>query len=141
MFVSRCLKTRSQTQETIASSSGESDVYGIAKAATMGIGIKSMFKNLGMEVEVQADTDLSVARSISRRRGAGPVRHVEVREWWVQERVLRGELSIIKVRGEDNVADGLTKHVERSKMEMYMEMCGIVRREGRRELCPYFRGA
>ncbi len=56
---------------------------------------------------------------------------------WVQERVRRRVLSIIKVRGEDNVADGLTKHVERSNMERFMEKCGFVRREGRHELCPY----
>ncbi len=31
--------------------------------------------------------------------------------------------SIIKVRGEDNVADGLTKQVEQSKMDIYMEKC------------------
>ena len=47
MFGSRCLKTYSQTQETIAESSGDSEFCGIVKAATMGIGIKSMFKDLG----------------------------------------------------------------------------------------------
>ena len=64
MFDSHCLKTYSQTLETIAVSSGESEFYGIAKAATMGIGIKSMFKDLGLEVEVQVNTDPSTARSI-----------------------------------------------------------------------------
>ncbi len=74
MFGSHCLKTHSQTQETIALSSGESEFYGIAKAATMGIGIKSFFKDLGLEVEIQVNTDSSAARSISSRRGAGRVR-------------------------------------------------------------------
>jgi hypothetical protein len=108
-FGTHCLKTHSQTQETIAVSSGESEFYGIAKAATMGIGIKSSFKDLGLKVEIQVKTDSSTAISISFRRGAGRVRRVEVGELWVQE---RGELSIIKVRGEDNVADGLPKQVE-----------------------------
>ena len=45
---------------------------------------------------------------------------MEVRELWVQERVRTGELPIIKVRGEDNVADGLTTHVDRNKIDMYM---------------------
>ncbi len=62
----------------------------------------------------------------------------EVRgELRAQERARRGELSIIKVCGEDNVADGLTKHVERSKMQMYTEKCGFVRREGGHEFPPY----
>ncbi len=36
----------------------------------------------------------------------------------MEKPVRRGELSIIKVRREDIVADGLTKHVERTNMEM-----------------------
>ncbi len=46
LFGSHCLKTFSQTQETIALSFAESEFYRIVKAATMGIGIKNMFKDL-----------------------------------------------------------------------------------------------
>ncbi len=118
-------------------SSGESEFYGIVKAAKMGIGIKSTFKDLGLEVKIQVNTDSSAARSMPSRRGAGRVRHVEVRELWAQQRVRSGELSIVKVRGEHNVADGVTKHVERSKMEMLMEKCGFALREGQCEFCPH----
>ncbi len=52
MFGSHCLQTYSQTQETIALSFGESEFYGNVKAATIGIGIKSMFKDLGLGVKV-----------------------------------------------------------------------------------------
>ena len=90
----------------------------------MGVGLKSCFGDLGSEIESQTNTDSSAARSISSRRGAGRVPHVRVRELWVQEKVRRGELSIIKVKGEDNVADGLTKHVDRSKLEKYMNESG-----------------
>ena len=44
MFGSYCLKTYSQTQETIASSS---EFYGIVKGATMGIDINSVLKDSG----------------------------------------------------------------------------------------------
>ncbi len=36
-----------------------------------------------------------------------------------------------------DVADGLTKHVERYKMDAYMKACGVVPKSGRHELCPY----
>ncbi len=62
---------------------------------------------------------------------------VEVRKLWVQEKVRRGELSIIKLRGEDNAADGLTENVDRSTLDKYMIECGFIFRDGRRELCPY----
>ena len=136
MFGDHCLKTYSQTQETIALSSGESELYGIVKAATMGLGIKGLMRDLGVEVEIEINTDSSAAKSIASRRGAGRVRHIEVRELWVQDRVSKGELKINKVKGKNNVADGLTKHVDRNKMDYYMEVCGFVRRVGRHPLCP-----
>ena len=45
-------------------------------------------------------------------------------------------IKIVKVKGEENVADGLTKHVGRQKMEQHVEACGMVRRSGRHELSP-----
>ncbi len=42
----------------------------------------------------------------------------------------------MKIQGEENVADGLTKHVDRQKMEQYMESCGMVQRSGMHELSP-----
>ena len=136
MFGSHCIKTYSQTQETIALSSGESEFYGIVKAAAMGLGMKGLMENLGVSVEVQVNTDSSAAKSITARKGAGRVRHIEVRELWVQDRVAKGDLKIVKVRGEDNVADGLTQHVDKQKMEQYMKACGIVRKSRRHELSP-----
>jgi hypothetical protein len=137
MLGSQCLKTYSQTQDTIPLSSGESEFYGIVKAATMGVGIKSLFGDLGSQIEVHVNTDSSTARSISSRRRARRVRRVEVRELWVREKVRRRELSIIKVIGEDNSADGLTKHVDRSRLEKYMSEYGSTLRDGRHELCPH----
>ena len=89
-----------------------------------------------MEVEVQVNTDSSAAKRITARKGAGRVRHIEVRQLWVQDRVAKGELQIAKVKGEDNVADGLTKHVDKPKMEQYLKACGFVKRSGRHELSP-----
>ena len=103
----------------------------------MGLGIKSLFRDLGLEMEVQVNTGSSAARTISSRRGAGRIRRVEARELWAQELARRGEVPTIKVKGEDNVADGMTKHVDRSKLEKYMKECGFAFRDGRHELCPY----
>ena len=138
MFGKHCIKTYSQTQEIVPLSSGESECYLIVKAATLGLGIKGLMADLGLEVGVQGNTDSSAARSIASRRGAGRVRHIEARELWVQDRVAKGDLEIKRVKGEENVADGLTKHVERAKMDYYMKECGFVWRSGRYELCSIF---
>ena len=39
------------------------------------------------------------------------MRQIAVSELWVQERVVKGDIQMIKVKGEDNLADVLTKHV------------------------------
>ena len=98
MFGGHCVKTYSQTQETIALSSGESEFYGIVKAASVGLGMKSLLEDLGVSVKVRVNTDSSAAKSITSRKGAGRVRHIEVRELWVQEKVNRGELTITKMK-------------------------------------------
>ncbi len=92
--------------------------------------------SLDSEVEFQVNADSSTAQSITSRRGAGRVRQIEVQELGEQGRIAKGELEIKKVKGEENVADGLTEHVERVKMDYYMKKFGFVRRGGRFELHP-----
>jgi len=99
--------------------------------------MKSLLEDFGVSVKVKVNTDSSAAKSITSRKGAGRVRHIEVRELWVQEQVTRGELTVTKVKGEDSVADGLTKHVDRAKMKKYMAMCGVRFARGRHELSPH----
>ena len=122
-------------------SSGESEFYWIAKAAAMGLGTKGLMEDSGVGVEAQVNTDSSAAKSITARRGAGRVRRIEVRELWGQDLVAKGELKIVKVKGEENVANGLTKRVDRQKIEQRVEACGMVRRSGRHELSPQCGGS
>ncbi len=80
MLGSHCVKSHSQTQETFALSSEESEIHGIAKVATMGLGMKGLLDDTGIKVKVQVNTDPSAAKSLASRRGAGRVRHIEVLE-------------------------------------------------------------
>ena len=75
-------------------------------------------------------------KSVASRRGAGKIRHLDTRDLWIQGRVARGDIMIEKVRGEDNVADGLTKHVDKQKMDQFLSECGFEKRSGRHELSP-----
>ena len=45
----------------------------------MGLGMKGLMADLGLEVEVRVNADSSAAKSIASRRGAGMVRRIEVR--------------------------------------------------------------
>ncbi len=63
MFGGRCVETYSHTQETRALSLGESELYGIVKGATMGLSMNCLLIDMGANVELQVNTDSSVARS------------------------------------------------------------------------------
>ncbi len=93
----RCVKTYSQTQETTASSSGESELLWDRESCDDGVG--HLLDDLGVEVKAQVKTDSSAAKSIASRRGAGRLRHADVRELRAQDRA-GGEGGIVGREGE-----------------------------------------
>ena len=70
-----------------------------------------MMKDLGVEVTVRVNTDASAARGICMRRGLGKVRHIEVNQLWLQEKIYIGEIVLKKIGTLENIADALTKPV------------------------------
>ena len=71
------------------------------KGATMGIGIKSLLEDMGIDksqVHLKVFTDSSAAKSISSRKGTGNVRHIEVCQLWIQQEVANHRLEIVKVQ-------------------------------------------
>ncbi len=67
--------------------------------------------DLGASAELRIHTDSSAAQGICKRVGLGTQMHIAVNSFWVQERLRNNELSRWKVKGEDNPADLLTKHL------------------------------
>ena len=50
----------------------------------------------------------------------GKVRHIEICQLWLQEKVSNGDIVVEKVDTKENVADALTKHVSREDLEKHM---------------------
>ena len=69
--------------------------------------------------------DASAALSIAQRQGARKIRHINVKSLWLQEKMVQLELSYVKVRGEDNPADGLTKHVRQELAGKYAKTVSL----------------
>ena len=78
-----------------------------------------------MDVGIVVRTDASAAKGIASRRGAGKIRHIEVAQLWVQEKVSNGEIKLIKVSTNENVADALTKHVTGEGIIKHIETAGM----------------
>ena len=109
VFGGVAVKHWSRTQKSRALSVGEAEYYAIVTGCAEGLGLQSLLQDLGWKTKVKMRTDSSTAKAVSSRRGLGKLRHVELTFVWVQEVVRNGRIIIAKVRGEENVADHLTK--------------------------------
>ena len=90
--------------------------------------------DLGVVCTVVLNTDASAAIGIASRRGLGKVRHIEVSQLWLQQRVASGDLRVQEVDGVSNLADALTKHLQKGPLEGHMVSVNLEIREGRHSL-------
>ena len=136
MLNNHVIKAWSVTQTVIALSSGEAEYYGLVRGSSMGLGVISMLEDLGISRRLKVKTDASVAKAISARRGVGKIRHIEVSQLWLQDRVNRGDLEVEKVRGEINRADPFTKYKDWAAINKNNEWLTSEVREDRHKEMP-----
>ena len=136
MLGQHCCKTWSSTQAIIALSSGEAEYYGVVKASSIGLGCQALLKDLGITNSLTVHTDAEAAKGIASRMGLGKTRHIDVHYLWVQERVRNGDIALQKVKGTENPADLLTKHLGSEDMIRYMSKFGMSYRDGRAPVTP-----
>ncbi len=136
MFGSHAVKSWSTTQQVIALSSGEAEYYCMVRGGSMRIGSRAMANELGVSIRVNVKTDASAAKGIASRKGLGKVRHIDVSQLWLQDKVSKGEIVIEKVSTHINIADAMTKHVDSGKLNSHMNSVGLVIVQLRHELMP-----
>ena len=102
------------------------------------MGIRSLAADMGITFEcpIAIKSDASAAIGISSRVGIGKVRHIEVTQLWVQEKVANGEIVIEKVATEDNLADALTKAVDAQIIQKHVLGTGAEILRDRHPLAP-----
>ena len=98
----------SSTQSNIALSSGEAELNAMVKGGTETLGAIGIMNDLGQELSGCVLTDSSAAKGISARDGSGKVKHLEVKQLWIQQAVQDGKLSVTKVPRAENPSDALT---------------------------------
>ena len=112
MLGEHCIKTWSASQGAVALSSAEAEFYGMIEGVTRAKGLLSLARELGFEdlsTVVHLGTDSSAAKSFVRRRGLGRMRHLEIRDLWLQKEVREGKVVVNKILGTENPADLMTK--------------------------------
>ena len=112
MLGKHCIKTWGASQGAYALSSAEAELYAMIEGVTRAKGLKNLALELGfidLCNTTTLGTDSSAARSFVCRRGLGKMRHLEIRDLWLQKEVQDGKLQVIKIPGEENPADLMTK--------------------------------
>ena len=100
----------SSTQTTIALSSGEAELNAMVKAGIETIGAVDLCSDIGLEVAGQVRSDSSAAKGISGRDGCGKLKHLEVKQLWIQQAVNDKKVNVKKVPRAENPSDALTHH-------------------------------
>ena len=118
----------------IAKSSAESELYSVVKGATEGLGLATLCKDLGVEVDIRLNLDATAAKGILERQGIAKVRHIDVNVLWLQQQAAKKLVPLVKVDGTSNCADLLTKHLTAQVQEKHVEMMQLEFRTGRAEI-------
>ena len=100
-----CLKVWTKKQQVVSLSSADSELYAPVKAASEGMGIQSVAKDLGISCGLNLHLDASATMCLVNRRGLGKAKHVDMQNLWIQEASKSGGVVTKKVGTCANPAD------------------------------------
>ena len=136
MWGAHVLKSWSSTQQVIALSSGEAELYALIKAAAQVKGLMSVMMDFGKTLNCTVCTDATAALGMVHRVGLGRTRHVDVQYLWIQHEVQEKSLTVQKVATHDNPADALTKYLAAEVLHRHLERMRCRRSLGRAMVAP-----
>ena len=119
------IETQVASQPVVALSSGEAEFYAIGRGAASAIMIRQFLGQCDIKIEAVIRSDSSAGRAIATRIGSGKLRHLHIRDLWIQERVRARDLRLERVSTEDNTSDLGTKHLDRKRMNKLMSMANL----------------
>ena len=124
MIGGHCIKTWSVTQGAYALSSAEAVFYAMIEAVLKAKGLRNLAVEVGFtgsENIVHIGTDSSAAKSFVGRQGLGKMKHLEIRDLWLQKEVNEGKVVVRKVLGTENPSDLGTKILNAAEITESLE--------------------
>ena len=109
----------SVTQATIALSSAESEFCATGSATARGLQCKVYLSDTERPCELDVYSDSTAGRGMCQRTGVGKVRHMELRFFWIQERLRLKTFRLNKETTEEMTADILTDYCEWPEIEQH----------------------
>ena len=93
----------------------------MGKGALVALGLRSVLKDVNIECSIVFKSDASAAIGIGNRIGSGKVRHIEVTQLWLQDKVTQKVFILEKVSTDDNLADAVAKGVDATAIQAHLE--------------------
>ena len=102
-------------------------MYAMIEAIVRAKGVLNAMKEIGVVIadHIQLFTDSSAAKSFVSRTGLGKMKHLEIRDLWLQREVGLGRVLVYTVEGPRNPADLMTKYLKRWEIEVRLGLLGI----------------
>lgn len=114
-------------QPTVALSTCEAEYMSVSAAvqeASWWRGLSALFNGGGKAIEIRCDNQSCIA--IAKNGGYNPrTKHIDIRHHFIKDALGRGVVKLTYVGTEDQIADGLTKPLQRTKFEDSRRMMGI----------------
>jgi len=98
--------------DTVVISSGEAEIHALSEAIKIGLHLKYVGQELGLEMpdRVPIEVDASAAIAFAENTlGVGRMKHLDLRSEWIRQMKDNQEVVFIKVDGKTNLADFFTK--------------------------------
>ena len=118
-------RTWSKDQDIIATSSAEAELHAASYGAMQLKGLQSISIDLGRELRGHIHIDASAAIGVMKRQGLGKLRHIQVRDLWLQQEIKEGRLHVHKVDTKANPADLGTKPLSKEEVERHVHAMGL----------------
>ncbi len=115
----------SRLQKTVALSSGEAELNALVTGLSEAIGICNVLREWGGPATIASFCDSSAARGIASRYGVGKIKHLEVRQLWVQEQIARGRVSVQWLSRKANSSDVLTHPCTEDQMQGHLSRVAV----------------
>ena len=79
---------------------------------------------------IRLELDATAAKGILDRMGMAKVRHIDVNCLWLQEQCAKRIVPLVKIPGEENTADLMTKHLAAPVIKRHVDKLNLEFREG-----------
>ena len=116
---------RSEKQRIVTKSSTEAELVALSDSCNQGLHIRKFLQSQGYEIGavVVYQDNLSCMALVARGRSAAEkTRHIDIRYFWVKERVDKGEVLVEHLGTENMYANVLTKSLQGAQYDREVKM-------------------